>query len=135
MIQTPVGARCRACARLKRPPMYEVGTTALLRAGGVSLGGGAVAGAIWGILLPNLNVFGFFALIIAFLVGTPAGYGFADLIDRVSHKRGPVIQGIAVAGLVLAWLVHAAIGGQFQNDIFGIVFIVVACLAAAGRLR
>ena len=36
-MQTPVGARCRECANVRRIPTYNVGTSYLLRAGGAAL--------------------------------------------------------------------------------------------------
>lgn len=136
MVQTPVGARCRACARLRRPPMYEVGTGTVLRAGAAAVVLGVVMGAVWGFLLPGGPRVGLFGILIALILGTPVGYFFADMLGRVTNrKRGPVMQALAVAGLVIAWLVHAAVGGVLQGDLFGLVLVVAASAAAIGRLR
>jgi hypothetical protein len=136
MVQTPVGARCRACARLRRPPMYEVSPLVAARAAGAAVLAGAALGVVWGVVLPPGFGFGFFGIFIALLIGSPLGYGFAELLDRVSNrKRGTLMQGIAIAGLVVAYVVHAVVGGGMRGDLFGIVLVVAACAGAVGRLR
>lgn len=136
LVQTPVGARCRTCARLRRPPMYEVSAGSVARAVGVSLLIGGAFGFLWGLLFPRGLGLGLLGLLIAAVIGSPLGYAFADLLGRAtSRKRGPVMQGIAVAGLVFAWLVHGLVAGSFQNDLFGLVLVAVACFGAVGRLR
>ncbi len=136
LVQTPVGARCRDCARLRRPPMYEVSPVGVLRGVGAALLVGVVIGVIWGILLPPGFGFGIFGLFIALFIGSPIGYFFAGVLDRATgRKRGPVMQSIAVGGLVVAWLVHAAVGGTFQGDLFGLILVAAASAGAIGRLR
>ena len=136
LVQTPVGARCRACARMRRLPMYEVSAAAIMRGAGAALAVGGVIGVVWGILLPPGFGLGFFGLFIALFIGSPIGYFFADVLDRATgRKRGPVIQSMAVGGLVFAWLVHALVGGSFQGDLFGLVLAAAACAGAISRLR
>jgi hypothetical protein len=136
MVQTPVGARCRSCARLRRPPMYQVSAGSVARAVGAALVLGAVIGAVWGVLFPHGFGFGIFDLFIAAIIGSPVGYLFADVLDRATNrKRGPVMQGIAVGGLVFAWIAHGVVGGALQGDLFGLVLVAVACMSAIGRLR
>src|SRR5215213_404540 len=82
LIQTPVGARCRACARLRRLPVYDVGPRFLLR--GVAAGlAAATAGSLLLHVLPN---FGWFiSLIIGGLFGTVVA-GAVSLATK--YKRG-----------------------------------------------
>jgi hypothetical protein len=140
MVQTPVGARCRACARLKRPPMYEITAPAVLLGVATSLGLGAVIGAAWGLL--RLDRLGFILIWGALFFGLPIGYFFADVVGRVTNrKRGPVMQGIAVTGLLLAWVVKSVVSGYglgaeaFQADLFGLVLLAAVCAGAVTRLR
>ena len=136
MVQTPVGMRCRDCARLRRPPMYEVSAPSIAKGAGTALLVGVVIGVIWGIVLPAGLRLGFFGIFIALFIGTPIGYFFANVLDRVTNrKRGPVMQGIAIGGLVLAYLVHAAVGGFVAGDLFGLVLTAAACAGAISRLR
>ncbi len=135
MVQTPVGARCKACANLRRPPMYEISGAVLARALAIALIAGPMFGILWGLILPVGFGFGIFGLFLGFLLGTPLGYGFADLLGRVTnHKRGPVMQSIAVGGVALAWLMHALVGGV-PGELFGVILAVAASMAAVGRLR
>lgn len=135
MVQTPVGARCRNCAKLRRPPMYSVGPASLARILGGALGAGLTVGLLWGILLPGLGMLGFFML----FLGMFAGYGMANLMERASgRKRGPVVQGAAVAGIVLAYLVRNLVvfgAPLIVNDLWGLIFVGIASVVAWNRLR
>lgn len=140
MIQTPVGARCRNCARLRQLPMYTVRPTNALLGAVAAIGGGVVVGVLWGILsqalFPRGFPLGFFGIFIGAAVGSPLGYAFAGLLDRATgRKRGPVIQGIAIAGLVVAYLAQAAVRGTLAADLFVLAALVSAGAAAFGRLR
>ena len=134
LVQTPVGARCRACAQLRRPPMYQVTTGAVAKGAGAMLLLGLAVGALWGFLLPG--GFGLF-LLLAFFVGPALGVAFATVLDKATNrKRGSVIFGLALGGLVVAYLTRLAISGvPIQGDLFGLLLIALAGFAAAGRLR
>ena len=133
LIQTPVGARCRACARLRRPPMYTLGPLVIARLAGVATVIGVLVGAAWGMLLPV--GFGFFAL----FLGMFAGYGMARAMEWAGGgKRGPLVQGAAVAGIILAYFVHnLVVSGALirPNDIWGLLFVGVASVVAWNQLR
>lgn len=135
MVQTPVGARCRACAQLRRPPMYQLGPLTIVRAVAMSLVAGAILGVIWGLLLPA--GIGFFGIFLAIFVGPPIGYFFADLLGRATkHKRGPVMQGIAVGGVILALILKTAVSGYpISADIFALILAATIASGAIGRLR
>lgn len=138
LVQTPVGARCRDCAQLRRPPMYQMSPLMLARAIPAALVVGIILGVVWGLLLPPqvMARFGFFGWFIAVVAGSPIGYFFANVLDRATnHKRGPTMQGIAVAGLILAWLVHVVVAGAIQGDIFGLILTAAASAGAISRLR
>jgi len=47
-VHTPVGARCKKCAGLKRLPTYQVATTQYLKATGVGLALALALGIGWG---------------------------------------------------------------------------------------
>ncbi len=139
LVFTPGGTRCRDCAQLRRPVMYElapkhyvlaIATSAVLA---VALG---LAGAL---VLSFVRAFGFFALIVAALVGAGAGGLMAEAITRVTRsKRGVPMQAIAAAGLVGAWVVRLMLYGGFEaarGDLIGIFAAAVAIAAAWQRLR
>ena len=77
MVQTPVGARCRECAQMRRLPMYTLGPAYTARVLGVALGLGAAFGMAWGWLVPALGLLGFFLI----FIGMFAGYGMANAMD------------------------------------------------------
>ena len=72
MVQTPVGTRCRECARLNKAPTFRVSGWYYLRASGTALGLAVVVGLVWSFveaLLPSY----FFSLIFR-KVTLKAGY-------------------------------------------------------------
>lgn len=136
LVQTPVGARCRQCAGVRRLPTFEVSPMYIARGAGASLVAGAVVGAVWGGLLPRtLGVYGFFVFFIALGIG----YAVGEAVSwATNHKRGPVLQGIAVAGVVGAYLIRNLLEGAAaipSNDLWGYILVAVAAIVAAGRLR
>ena len=119
---------------MRRLPTYQVGTLFLLRGLGAALVVGSATGALWAFLLPR----GFGAFIGLFL-GLGLGYAVGESVSLASNrKRGPVLQGMAVGGVLLAYVVRNLVdeGSLFQaNDIFGYVVVAVAAFIAIGRLR
>jgi hypothetical protein len=110
---------------------------------GTALALGGLMGLVWGLLLPG--GLGFFMFFFIFFIGPPIGYFFADMLGRATNrKRGPVMQGIAVGGLVFAWVVKSMVAGMvagglgawaFQGDLFGLLLLASACAGAIARLR
>ncbi len=138
MIQTPVGGRCRECANARKIPTYNMGTDTLLRAAGGAIGAGAVLGTAWWLFIP-LQGFFFGAI-----MGLAVGYGVGELVSLATNRRaGPPLQVIAVAGVVVAFVVRTGLllsAGDWvleslRSDLTGIVALGVAAFVAAGRLR
>src|SRR3990172_507287 len=73
LVHTPVGARCRQCANIRRLPMYYISLGALLRGLGAALATGVVLGGLWGLLLPFGTPF-FYGL----LLGLGLGYAIGE---------------------------------------------------------
>ena len=133
LVQTPVGARCPTCANVRRLPTVDVKPIFLLRGLGAAVGSGAAAGAVWGFLVGG--VFGFFLFFVAMGVGYAVGESVSVATNR---KRSTTLQGCAVLGVVLAYLVrNAVIGAPLlpANDIWGYMAVVIAAVVAAGRLK
>jgi hypothetical protein len=99
MVQTPVGARCRDCARISKSPIYTVSAGTFAIAAGAALIGGVVMGLIWGfVLLPFSG--GFWSI----FIGIGLGYGFVRVMEfSTGRKRGPVVVGLAWCGILIAW--------------------------------
>lgn len=99
LVQTPVGARCRDCARISRSPVYSLSRAQVVRAAAASLIGGVVMGLIWGLVLLPFSV-GFFSI----FLGAGLGYVFTRALDfATNRKRGPIVVSFAVCGILIAW--------------------------------
>jgi hypothetical protein len=138
MVQTPVGARCRECANVRRIPTYNVSTDLMLRAVGAAVGAGVAIGVAWA----------FFNLVTYFLYGAIAGlaigYAIGEIVALSTNRRaGPPLQAIAVGGVALAFAVRVGlllvIGSwnlhDVRTDAFGLIAVAIAAFIAAGRLR
>lgn len=99
LVYTPVGARCKDCARTVKSPIYTLTGAHLARAAGAALVGGVIMGLIWGfVLLPF--TFGYLSI----LIGAALGYGFTRAMELATgRKRGPAVVAFAIGGMVLAW--------------------------------
>ena len=112
MVQTPVGARCKQCARLYKLPTYRVPAAYYLRAIGAALGMAIVCGIIWGVIESFLFAyfFGLFSLILA------AGI-FVDAYVVITLTLAQELKGVetsysgASLGMVLTF-------AEFGNFIF-----------------
>ncbi|MFQ5925708.1 MAG: hypothetical protein ACE5IE_06910 [Dehalococcoidia bacterium] len=129
MVQTPVGARCLDCAKLKRLPTFEVSSRQYLIASGVGVGVAVVAGFAWALL------FGLFPFIL-FYVLLAAGVGFAigELISlSVNRKRGLRLQVIGGMSVVLSSVIGSLFLGFFS--LYLLIGLVLGIIVAVIRLR
>ncbi len=141
MYHTPVGARCRTCANIRRLPQYELSAPFLARGAAAALISGAVVGGLWGALLP-FGVISFFGL----LMGLGVGYVIGEAVAVATNRKvGPPLQVLAGVGVIIAYLVRSAIlasafrGVEMRdiitNDFFGLLALIVAVVVAVGRVR
>lgn len=134
LVITPVGARCRECARLRRLPTYQLGAAFLLRGLVASLVIGAACGALWGLLFSSRV-----GLFIGLFVGLGLGYAVGESMSwATNRKRGPSLQGMAVVGVLLAYAIRNLVEGAAifkADDVLGYVVVAVAAFVAIGRLR
>ncbi|MEX2158968.1 MAG: hypothetical protein WEB04_06150 [Dehalococcoidia bacterium] len=141
LVQTPVGARCRDCAQLRRLPQFEISPAFLARGFAAALGVGAALGAVWALLLPFSGSI-FFALV----VGLGVGYGAGEAVSLATNRKtGPQLQAAAVAGVVTAYIVRSAIvvaanervelADVVSSDVFGYAVTIMAIIVAMGRVR
>ncbi len=131
MIQTPVGARCRDCARIVRSPVYTLSNTDTAKAAGAAIVGGVVMGLIWGFVLLPFS-FGFLSI----FVGAGLGWAFTKLMEAVTRrKRGPVVVGLAIAGIAIAWGMQPLFFVPIGVAMYGLVAAGVACYFAYQSLR
>ena len=121
-MQTPVGARCSDCARVRRLPTFEVSVQQYVIASVVGLGVGAAAGIAWALIY---NLFSY--LLLYLLLAAGAGYAIGELISlSVNRKRGPILQAIAGSSMILSF----AIGYPFF-DSFNLYFLFGLALGLA----
>ncbi len=138
LIHTPVGARCRECANVRRIPTYNMSTSTFLRAGGAAIGAGLAIGTAWAFF--NLITYVFFGLI----AGIAIGYAIGEIVSlSTNRKSGPPLQAIAVGGVIIAlatrvvllfvvgdWVLH-----DLRTDLGGLIVTGIASFIAVGRLR
>jgi hypothetical protein len=141
LIQTPVGARCRNCARLSRLPVYDVPPRFLLRGAAAGL----VTAALGGIVLSVLPGFGwFFQLVLGGLLGVVV----AGAVSRATnYKRGASLGWTTVAAIVIGFFIGRAAlililtGGTvplarlLSGLLLELIMLAVAALVAYNRLR
>ncbi|MCA1791744.1 MAG: B-box zinc finger protein [Thioalkalivibrio sp.] len=100
MVYSPVGIKCKECARLPRSARLVFGPDRWIRSIAAATAGGAVVGSFYYLLL---SAVGFFFL--AFLIGAGVGYVMGELVLRAAkHHRGVEPAAIAVAGTVWAFI-------------------------------
>ncbi|MBA4180446.1 MAG: hypothetical protein C0506_07650 [Anaerolinea sp.] len=130
LIQTPVGARCRDCARMTKSPVYTVSNATMVRAALASVVGGVAMGLIWGLVLLPFSV-GFFSI----FVGAGLGYAFTRMMEfATGRKRGPVIVAFAVFGIGIAWAMQLLFV-DVRIAMYGLVAAGVAVYFAYQNLR
>jgi len=144
MVQTPVGARCRDCARLYKLPTYSISTQYYLRAIGTGLGMAIVLGIVWAVISGFVPFF-----YLNLLLAAGAGYAIGEVVSlSANRKRGKglaTIAGVAVVISYLAslWFVSLLFGIPFRwglyfsplNMVFNLVALALGIFVAVTRLR
>ncbi len=126
LIQTPVGARCKDCARLAKSPVYTVKGQYLARAIAAAVVGGIAMGLIWGIASRAVPGLAFGGIFVSLILGAALGFGFTRIMElAVKRKRGPVIVACAMGGIAIATGIQMLFVG-------GTIFIGSILAAAAG---
>ncbi|NLL89591.1 MAG: hypothetical protein GX226_00555 [Dehalococcoidales bacterium] len=84
MLETPVGARCRECARINKLPTFQVSSKQWLVSSCVGFIIAVGYGFLWGIIGLYTNF-----IILNLLLGAGAGFLISEGMSRViNHKRG-----------------------------------------------
>ena len=148
LIQTPVGARCRSCAQVRRLPIYDVGPRYLLRGALAGLGSAILAGAV-------IQFFPGFGLFVQVLLGAFYGYVVAGAVSAATNrKRGLSLCWSTVGAILLGYLLsraalatfqfgHLAVGARlgrslaagFSPDLGTLLLLLIASVIAFNRLR
>lgn len=135
VIFSPVGTRCRECARLSRIPTYNISVAYLARGVLAGLGAGLGVGLLFGYLLgsgviPAPFLLGSFAL-------AALAYLTAEAVSlAVNRKRGMPLQAIAIVSWLLGYLaVEYLTPGLLVATLWGIAAFIVSIAVILGRLR
>ncbi|MBV8084763.1 MAG: hypothetical protein JO247_08100 [Chloroflexi bacterium] len=136
MIETPVGMRCRDCARLRRPPMYDVSGKYLWRAIGLA----ALFVTVGGLVFKVLAGFGGGRIYFQAMLYLLTGLGVAEALSWVANrKRGRRLQIISVITVLLMTqagpLVTGALTGRLVFTGLGLITAAIAAAVAWTRLR
>jgi hypothetical protein len=140
LVHTPVGARCRECANIRRIPTYNLGSETFVRGAGTAVAVGAATGGVWYFFNGLTFALGIFLTI---LLGLGIGYVIGEAVQVAANRRaGPPLQVIAVAGVVIAYLVRTSLlvivdGWTFADlraiDVFALLAVAAAGWVAAQR--
>ena len=135
LVQTPVGARCRDCAKLHKLPTYRVSTGYYLRAIGTALGMAVACGLVWG-LINGFVPFFYLSIILA----AGAGYAIGEVVSlSVNRKRSRALAAIASIAVVISYIVNIFSFGRPPFGLFHIIIDLVALgigiYVAVNRLR
>lgn len=133
LVQTPVGARCKDCAAVRKNPIYTVTPMQYARMIPVALLGGALVGVAWAFIQPGQLFLGFFSLFVAAGVGWLMAKGVEW---GANYRRGTIVQIFAIAGIFTAFIVRSAlIYDGLTIDPYGLVALAVACFVAYQNLK
>ena len=135
LVQTPVGARCPDCARVRRLPTFEYGTVTLVRAVGAGVALAGATGFLWGLVFFDLFRIPFLPWIAVIGIGYVIGEGISASVNR---KRGRYLQYIAGASVVLSYVVAGLVSPLVFvftfPSIFFLLMLGVGAYMAASRV-
>ncbi len=124
MVQTPVGARCPDCARLRKLPTFRINTKYLLIAAATGLGVAMAYGFIWALISSLLDFF-----YLNLLLAAGSGYAIGEVISlSVNRKRGLKLAIIAGFAVTVSYLVSifSPWGATFVFTVLRLVLDLVA---------
>ena len=131
MVQTPVGLRCRECARLYKLPTYQLSTKYYVRAIAAGAGTALLLGFLWGIVIRYLPFF-YFNMLLAPLVG----YLIAEVVGlAVNRKRGIILAIIVAVMTVASYLVGLVSPWGFGFHPLDLVALALGIFIAVSRMR
>jgi hypothetical protein len=134
LVQTPVGARCRECAGVKR--IATSATPVLLARGlGAAAATGAALGAAWGYLLEGFGGISF----LGFIIGIGIGWVLSEAIGAATKKRvDPILASMGILGAIVCYFArNVVIEADLlpRGDLNGYIITLVAAFVAYTRLN
>ncbi len=131
MVETPVGARCRECARLYKLPTFRVNARHYLIASLVGLGMAVVTGIIWA-FVERVFRFPYLSFILSGLTGVAIGEVIGLSVNR---KRGIGLAIIAGFSMLLSYLTAILVPWGFYPGLIDILVVAIGVYFAVSRLR
>jgi hypothetical protein len=129
LVQTPVGARCRKCAGLRRLPTYQITSQQYLKAVGVGLGLAIAIGLAWGWLWDYVSFFNF-------LLAAGVGYAIGELISfSVNRRRGVGLQVIGGFYVCLSYFIAKLSPWGVVFSLYDLLALAVGIFVVVSRLR
>lgn len=139
LVHAPGGTRCKPCANLRRPPMYEIGFQHYLRSSAIAIALAIPLGAMGAVVLP-FGSMGFFGILIGFFAGSIIGSLLASaIIWGTKGKRGPMMQTVAIVGVGIILSTRFVLTGLpfelLYIDLIGWITGTMAACVAYQKLR
>lgn len=132
-VQTPIGARCRDCAKLHKLPTYQVSKIYYLRAAGTAAGMAILCGIGWWLLNSFLPFF------LGLLLAPAIGYAISGMVSlSVNRKRGKGLAIVAGLAVAISYLVTVLFGGfpyGLLNIGLDLLALALGIYIAVNRLR
>ena len=117
LVQTPVGSRCRDCAKLYKLPTYRISPVYYLRATGAALGMAVVVGLAWGFITGLLS-FIYLNLILA----AGVGYAIGEVTSlAVNRKRSSWLAVVGSIAVIICYLVSIFTFGEVPSLGLGLI--------------
>lgn len=127
LVQTPVGARCPDCARLKKLPTYTVSNRHYLKAAGVGIGMAIACGVVWALIVGLVS-----SVYVNLLLAAGVGYAIGEVISlSVNRKRGKGLAVIAGVSVVLSSALSLLFPWGYPFSISVILYWVINLVALA----
>ena len=135
MVQTPVGARCGQCAKLKKLPTFQLSRADFVKSILAGLGTALIGGIIWYLV----SHFVFQGLILNILLAAAVGYGIGQVVSlSVNRKRGLSLKVIASISVFIAYVIgnHVAMPLHFilYFNLMNLIVIAVGVYMSTFRL-
>jgi len=132
-VGTPVGFRCRECARLQRLPTFQASPSLVVRGLVASLGLGAGVGLLWTALVVWVPFLGLLSWVLFVVGGYLLGEGISYAVRR---RRGLVFQVLAGLGvLVMLAMPYLWMGLVVPASLYGGLAVLLAGAIAISRVR
>src|SRR5512136_3024387 len=88
LVETPVGARCKQCANVRRLPTYSITPAQYVKATAAGLAVAVAVGICWAWLRYEVNMLAW-SITAGLILGSLVAYGIAEVVSRaINQKRG-----------------------------------------------